>query len=111
MALAGRAAAGVAAAEVDRARIAVAVLPYWSSAVTVKLKALPAVALAGPLTTKCVAAAALTRTAPPCRQSNCSRVSVAVNVWLPAVFSVALNVPTPLVKVALAAGPRPRRCC
>ena len=29
-------------------------------------------------------------------------VSLAVSVWLPAVFSVALNVPTPLVRVASA---------
>ena len=29
-------------------------------------------------------------------------VSVAVIVWLPAVFSVTLNVPVPLVSVALA---------
>ena len=29
-------------------------------------------------------------------------VSVAVIVWLPAVFSVTLNVPVPLVKVVLA---------
>ena len=37
-------------------------------------------------------------------------VSVAVTVWLPAVFSVTLNVPTPLVNVLLAGKVAWRRC-
>ena len=56
----------------------------------------------GALTTKCVAAAAATFTAPLLPAIEPLAVSVAVTVWLPAVFSVALNVPTPLVSVALA---------
>ena len=57
----------------------------------------------GPLTTKCVAAAALTVIGLLVPVTPPLTVSVAVIVWLPDVFSVALKVPTPLVSV-LAAG-------
>ena len=60
-----------------------AVLLNASSAVTVNVIALPAVALAGALTTKCVAAAALTVTAPLVPVIELVTVSVAVIVWLP----------------------------
>ena len=68
---------------------------------TVKLIAVPAVALAGALTTKCVAAAALTVIAllVPVRLLA---ASVAVSVWLPAVTRVALKVAWPLVSALLA---------
>ena len=61
----------------------------------------PAVALAGALTLKCVAAAALTATAPLVPVMELVTVSVAVRVWLPAVLRVAVKVPAPLVRVAL----------
>ena len=61
------------------------------------VKALPAVALAGALTTKCVAAAALTVTALRAGDRAGGRVGGG-DVWLPAVFSVTLKVPVPLVK-------------
>ena len=48
---------------------------------------------------KCEAAAGLTLTAPVVRVIAAFTVSVAVIVWLPAAFSVTLNVPTPLVNV------------
>ena len=71
---------------------------------TVKLKALAAVALVGALTTKCVAAVGLTRTAPLVPVIEPLVVSVAVTVWLPAVLNVALlKVPVPPVNVTLAA--------
>ena len=47
-------------------------------------------------------AAGLTLTAPLLPVIELAAASVAVIVWLPAVFSVTLNVPTPLVSVALA---------
>ena len=56
----------------------------------------------GALTKKCAAAAALTFTVPLLPVIGRLTVSVAVIVWLPAVFSVTLNVPVPLVSVALA---------
>ena len=59
------------------------------------------VALAA-LTTSFATAAALTLTAPLLPVIDPLTVSVAVIVWLPAVFSVAVKVPVPLVKVALA---------
>ena len=73
----------------------------WSSAVTVRLKALPAVAVAGALIVKCVAVAALTVIVPVVPVMEVVTVSVAVRVWLPAVFKVALKVPAPLVSVLL----------
>jgi hypothetical protein len=64
--------------------------------------AIPAVADAGALTLKCVTAAALTAIGPLVPVIDAVTVSVAVIVWLPAVSSVALNVPTPLVSVEFA---------
>ena len=75
----------------------------WSSAVTVKLKALPAVALDAALTEKCVAAAATTEIELLAPAIELVLVSVAVIVWLPAVSSVAPKVPVPLLSV-LSAG-------
>ena len=66
---------------------------------TVKLKAVPAVALLGALTLKCVAAAALTATALLAPVIEMVTVSVAVSAWLPAVLRVALKVPVPFVSV------------
>ena len=63
----------------------------------------------GQLTAKCVAAAALTVMALAAGDAAVA-VSVAVIVWLPAVFSVALNVPTPLVSVLLAGSVPGHRC-
>ena len=80
-----------------------AVLPYGLSAVTVKLTGVPAVAVAGATTTKWVAAAALTVIAPLVPRSEAFTVSVAVNVWLPAVFRVA-----PSVKVWTPSSPATR---
>ena len=68
----------------------------WSSAVTVKLNAMPAVAVAGALTAKCVAALLLTAIAPDVPVIAGLTVSTAVIVWFPAVRNVAENVPTPL---------------
>ena len=64
-----------------------------------KLNAEPAVALAGALTAKCVTAAALTVIEFDVPVIDELTVSVAVIVWLPAVVSVAENVPEPLVRV------------
>ena len=69
---------------------------------TVTLKALPAVALAGPATTKCVAVAAVTLIALLVTVIALFPLSVAVIVWLPEVVSVALKVPVPLVNVLFA---------
>ena len=78
-----------------------AVLLYGSSAVTVKVKALPAVALGGGNhEVRGRRRGHVYRAAGPAIEPL--TVSVAVSVWLPAVFSVALNVPPPLVNVALA---------
>ena len=66
------------------------------------MKAVPAVADAGAETEKWVAAAALTLIVFDVPVIEDDTVSVPVMVWLPAVFSVAENVPTPLVKVAFA---------
>jgi hypothetical protein len=71
----------------------------WSSAVTVKLKAVPAVAVAGALIVKCVALAALTVIVPVVPMMEVVTVSVAVSVWLLAVFKVALKLPVPFVSV------------
>ena len=73
-----------------------------SNAVTVKVKAVPAVALLGAPTLKCVAAAAPTRIALLVPVMELVTVSVAVMVWLPAVRKVALKLAVPLVKVLLA---------
>ena len=62
----------------------------------------PAVALPGALTAKCVAAAAPTAIVPLVPVIDPFTASVAVIVWLPAVFSVALKVPVSLVRVVLA---------
>ena len=87
-----------------------AVLLNWSWAVTVKLNAVPAVRSAGALTAKCVAAAALTAIVLLVPVIELVAVSVAVIVWLPAVFSVALKVPAPLVSVRSPAAWPCRRC-
>src|SRR5438874_8162163 len=70
-----------------------------SSAVTVILKALPAIAAAGPLTTNRDAAAAPTVIALLLPVIELLTVSVPLMFRLPAVFRVALNVPTPPLKV------------
>ena len=73
-----------------------------SCAVTVKLKALPAIAVGGALTAKCVAAAGLT-VIPLCVPvMEMVTVSVAVRLRLPTVFKVALKVPVPLLSVEFA---------
>ena len=66
---------------------------------TVKLSAVPAVAVAGAVTLKCVAAAAPTTIVPLVPVILDVTVSVAVIVWLPADFSVALDVTVPPVRV------------
>ena len=70
-------------------------LPKASSAVTEMLKAEPAVAVAGALTLKWLAAAADVLMPPEVPAIELVTVSVAVTVWLPAVLSVTLNVCTP----------------
>jgi hypothetical protein len=77
----------------------VEVLLNWSRAVTVMLKAVPAVWGDDAVTTNLVAAAAFTVTVPDVPEMDGVVVSVEVMVWFPAVFSVAENVPTPLVNV------------
>ncbi len=67
-----------------------------------KLNALPAVALAGALTVKCVADAAATAMALLVPVMALVTVSVAVIVWLPAVSNVAPKLPVPFVRVLLA---------
>ena len=74
----------------------------WSSAVTLKLIAVPAVAVPGAVTLKCVVVAAFTVMAPEVPLIVEVTVSVAVMVRLPVVFNVAENVPAPFVSVALA---------
>ena len=73
---------------------------FWSSAITVKLKAEPAIAVAGAEIVKCVAGPALTAMLDEVPVMEPVTESVAEIVWPPAVFSVAGNVPVPLVKVA-----------
>ena len=73
-----------------------------SRAVTVKLNALPAVADAGADTAKCVAVPAVTLIEFDVPVIEAVTVSVAVMVCAPAVFSVAENVPVPLVRVVFA---------
>ena len=72
-----------------------AVLLNPSSAVTVTLIGVPDVAVPGALTEKCDAAAAFTVTdINPVMEPVA--VSVAVRLWLPAVFNVTENTRTPL---------------
>ncbi len=72
------------------------VLPYWSSAVTVVLKAVPPIASMGAETPNWLRLEAETATVavpePP------EPVSVAVIVWLPADFSVALKLIVPALE-------------
>ena len=65
----------------------------WNSswAVTVKLKTVPAVAVAGVLNAKCAVGPALTAIALLAPVMLLVVVSVAVMVWLPAVVKVALK--------------------
>ena len=65
-------------------------------------KAPPAVALAGVLNVKLVTAAGLTLMVVLVEDRPAVTLSVAVIVWFPAVMSVALKTPDPLVSVALA---------
>ena len=74
----------------------------WSSAVTEKVNGVPGAAETGAETVKCVAGALETVIAPDVPVMEVVTVSVPEMVWLPAVLSVAENVPTPLVKVAFA---------
>ena len=80
-----------------------AVFPDGSLAVTVKLLAVPAViGEAYPATISVLAAPGIT-VIPDCVPVIVAvTVSVAVIVWLPAVFSVAEKVPVPLVSVEFA---------
>jgi hypothetical protein len=80
----------------------VTVLFEASNAVTVTLKAVPAVSGVAAVTLKCVAVPVLTTIAPEVPVIDEVTVSVAVMVWLPAVFSVAVNVLVPLVSVLFA---------
>ena len=78
-------------------------LPKLSSAVTVKVVGVPAVAVAGsPDRTNCVVAAALTVIALLVWLRAALLVSVAVTVRWPAVLRVTVNVPTPPISVLLA---------
>jgi hypothetical protein len=73
-----------------------------SSAVTVKLKEVPAAAVAGTLTDKLLAAPALTLIELEVPLIEALTVSVAVMVCEPAVFNVAEKTPVPFVNVELA---------
>jgi hypothetical protein len=81
------------------------VLLNWSRAVTVKLNAVFGLALAGALTVKCVADAAPTLIALLVPLIDVLALSVPVIVCWPAVFIVALKVPTPLVNAVSAGNP------
>ena len=72
----------------------------WSSAVTVKLNAVPLVAVVGAESVKCLAGPLETTIAAEVPVIEGVVVSVPVIVWLPAVTSVPENVPAPLVNVA-----------
>ena len=87
---------GVAGGEVDGAALAGGGVVEWSCAVTVKTKRVPAVGLAGALTAKCWRPRRCTVMALLVPVRLLLTVSATVRVWLPAVFSVALKVPTPL---------------
>ncbi len=76
-------------------------LPNGSSAVTLKLNAVPAVALVGALMTKCEAAAALTLMLALVPVTDVKTVSVAVIVRVPAKVRVAMKLPTPFVNVLI----------
>jgi hypothetical protein len=76
--------------------------PAWSSAVTVKLNDVPAVAEDGAETEKCVAGPALTTIPPLVPVIDGSAVSVPIRCCVPGVFKVAWNEPVPAVSVALA---------
>ena len=70
-----------------------ATLPYWSRAVTVKLNAVPVVAVAGAATPRLAAAPGVTATAAvPLIEEP---VSVPVTDWVPLVRRVAEKVPLP----------------
>ena len=71
------------------------------SAVTVKLNAVPAVAVAGAEIEKWVAGGIVTVIVFDVPVIEEFTVSVPVTVWPPAVLSVAEKVPTPLVSVEL----------
>ncbi len=73
-----------------------------SRAVTIKLRAVPAVAVAGAVTEKWGAAAALILIEFEVPMIEAVAVSVAVMVWLPIVLSVAEKVAVPFVSVELA---------
>ena len=73
-----------------------------SRIVTVKLKAVPAVATDGAVTLRCVPTAALTAIVFEAPVIDAVTVSLAVSAWLPAVFSVADKALTPLVSVEFA---------
>ena len=73
-----------------------------SSATTETDVGVPAVAEAALVTETCVAAPAETLTVFDVPVIEDVTVSVAVTVWLPAVFRVALNVPVPPASVAFA---------
>ena len=64
--------------------------------------ALPAMEVAGAETRKWVSAPALTKIGPLVPVMPGATVSVADNVWVPAVLKVMLKTPWPAVKVALA---------
>jgi hypothetical protein len=74
-------------------------LPNWSTAVTVKLNAVPVVAVAGAVTRNAAATSAVTlNTALPAVIAG----AVAEMLRLPADFSVAVNEPVPPVNVVSA---------
>ncbi len=73
-----------------------------SRAETVKLKAVPGVAVAGAVTKKCVAVPELTVMLEEVPVMEEVTVSVAVTVCVPRVFKVTEKVPEPFVRVAFA---------
>jgi hypothetical protein len=77
------------------------VLLLASSAFTVTLTGVPAVAVEGAVTDKCVAGG-VTETALEVPVMDAFAVSLAVTVRLPAVLKVTENVPTPLVSFEFA---------
>ena len=66
-----------------------------------KIKAVPADTETGAITTKFAAVEAVTLIALLAPPMLLVVLSVAVKVWLPAVFKMALKVPTPLVRPAI----------
>jgi hypothetical protein len=74
----------------------------WSSAVTLTLIAVPAVATPGAETTKCVAIPDETVTVFEVPVIVAVTVSVPVIVWLPSVFKVTESVLVPLISVTFA---------